>query len=93
MPTRKAPRLLQSVADGASDWSAADVLEAAEGMDQLADFALRLRTGQRCEGACANDASWSAVAVGTTHFACDLHLTGLLDRNYVWFLHPLPMGS
>lgn len=56
---------------------------------ELGEFAARLHVGQQCEGGCGRTAGWAAVAKHQQRFACAEHLGGLLDRGYIWFLHPV----
>ena len=56
---------------------------------QLGDVAARLRVGQSCEAGCGNDARWCAVAPMLVRFGCDVDIVSLLDRAYIWFLHPV----
>jgi hypothetical protein len=55
----------------------------------IGDLAARMRVGQVCEAGCGKDARWGAVAPTQVHFGCEQHLVQLLDRAYIWFLHPI----
>ena len=57
--------------------------------EQLGELAARIRVGQACEAGCGKDARWCAVAPMLVRFGCDVDIVSLLDRAYIWFLHPV----